>query len=392
MSSDEYSSDEEESPKSQVYLGFVDAPISAEEPATLEDTFIGGQPIWFNSKSAPPIELVSCKNCASPMALLLQAFSPMEGTFYDRIIYIFACKKSSCRRKKGCIRAIRAVCKDPKIIAANKQEVEASTKKELDEKLQAETQKKLEIELTKDLFTSKGYHSSNAFGDSPNPFGSSNPFSAPPKAGPKVDPKKTYAEAGSKAAPPPKPEPVRMTSALPEYPGSFIYVKSEKFHKKKQELPKDFKIDQEALDTDAEPSGGKGDDPKINEIVGMMDDTVFQKFAETVSYNPSQILRHDLGGVPLLYSSKDDVAKVFAGEPKIPNPGYNPSSVRHFELQLMPKAIIDLEKDETDIMLNGMEWGTIIVATDVEDFVPKLDENHVGYVEEWCGVQWEESK
>lgn len=62
----------------------------------------------------------------------------------------------------------------------------------------------------------------------------------------------------------------------------------------------------------------------------------------------------------------------------------------------MPKMIIDLENNYNDvkqIIDNGMEWGTIIVATDSEDFVPVnwLDDNGVAYLEEWCGVQWEES-
>lgn len=52
----------------------------------------------------------------------------------------------------------------------------------------------------------------------------------------------------------------------------------------------------------------------------------------------------------------------------------------------MPYAISMLEKEEAG--LDGMEWGTIIVATCV--CVPKvLDANQVGYVEEWVGVQWE---
>ena len=65
----------------------------------------------------------------------------------------------------------------------------------------------------------------------------------------------------------------------------------------------------------------------------------------------------------------------------------------------MPKAIMDLEDlgNNRNVgindILNGMSWGTIIVCTDEEDFIPEesFDANQVGYIEEWCGVQWEES-
>ncbi|ODV96561.1 hypothetical protein PACTADRAFT_1150 [Pachysolen tannophilus NRRL Y-2460] len=160
-------------------------------------------------------------------------------------------------------------------------------------------------------------------------------------------------------------------------------------------------LDNSVLDTEFEVGSSSdntgdsklGDRQESQRIVSMLDDPVFQNLTQLISHNPSQVLRYDLGGKPLLYSGKDDIYKIFNnkdGEFKIPIPGYNPSSTRQFELQLMPQAILDLEKDNIDI-INGMEWGTIIVCTDVEDYMPHLDENHVGYIEEWCGVQWEES-
>ncbi|KAK7678866.1 hypothetical protein QCA50_018168 [Cerrena zonata] len=135
----------------------------------------------------------------------------------------------------------------------------------------------------------------------------------------------------------------------------------------------------------------------------MLDDKYFENFTNVVKHNPSQILRYDLGGKPLLYNGKDEVAKKFIIEEgkdfNVPNPGYNPSSKRQFELQLMPQTIMNLEQleDSNNIaindILNGMSWGTIIVCTDIEDYIPEenFDENHVGYIEDWCGVQWEES-
>jgi pre-rRNA-processing protein TSR4 len=62
---------------------------------------------------------------------------------------------------------------------------------------------------------------------------------------------------------------------------------------------------------------------------------------------------------------------------------------RVFEVQLMPNAIAELEAD--DLSLEGMEWGTVIVGVCERDCLPRgTEEQQVGYVEEWAGVQWEE--
>ena len=70
-SHDEYSSDEEElvdkNQKSDVLLGFVDAPIVEEEDEnddeldlpTIEDTFIGSKPLWLHPESIPDEKLVT---------------------------------------------------------------------------------------------------------------------------------------------------------------------------------------------------------------------------------------------------------------------------------------------------------------------------------------------
>lgn len=116
----------------------------------------------------------------------------------------------------------------------------------------------------------------------------------------------------------------------------------------------------------------------------------FLYFLLFISLNTS---RYERLGAPLLYSKDDDTGKLLLDNNgdftirKIPPCGNckKPGS-RVFEFQLMPYAISMLEKNETG--LDGMEWGTIVVATCV--CVPKvLDANQVGYVEEWVGVQWE---
>lgn len=438
-SHDEYSSDEEDLlDKSSVVLGFVDAPIDQESDVpTIEDTFIGGSPIWLAPNSAPKEAQLACDNCKEPLALLLQAFSPIDGKLYDRIIYIFACKNTGqCSRKNGSVKCFRGISKDPARIAELTKEQEDAVQQELDAKLKLENKKQLQFELTKDLFKKDDTKkSANPFGKSENPFGSGNPFGtsdaakkdaafgkgnpfatpfAKEKAVEKSEVKSsqnglekaedadvpTYASISAQAAKETKVEEHKLAPVLPSYPGSFLYVDQEKFKRVtlEPELEKYKHLIEEMDDNepekDAKPSSSAALNPQTSKISSMLDDKHFESFSNTVQHNPSQVLRYDLGGKPLLFSGKDDVAKkVVAGT--VPAPGYNPSSKRQFELQLMPKAILDLEKPDASMqdILNGMSWGTIVVYTDVEDYIgdDELDDDYVGYVQEWCGVQWEES-
>jgi pre-rRNA-processing protein TSR4 len=57
---------------------------------------------------------------------------------------------------------------------------------------------------------------------------------------------------------------------------------------------------------------------------------------------------------------------------------------------LTPHAIVELEAEEEDGGLDGMEWVTIVVGVCANDCAGGVIEGMVGYVEEWVGVQWEE--
>lgn len=413
-----YSSDDEsldETRVSNVQLGFIDIPFKeaeGDEP-TIEDTFLGGQPIWLHENSVPDEKLVTCNNCGKKMALYLQAFAPLEDKLYDRVLYIFGCKNTQvCSKKKGSIKCIRGISKDPVKVAQLKKEQDEELQRQVDEKLKLEEKNKKRDELTKDLFTSTT-NQSNPFGGS-NPFGSnpfdksgSNPFDSEkkPEKGPGSEPEKgekeqkeTYASVSAVNADTPKPKKQSVKLNLPEYPGYFVYVTPETFKTKAvdPEVEKYKHLleqtDEEGLKEGLKGSGSLINDPQMAKLASMLEDKVFANFSSTIDHNTSQILRYELGGKPLLYNGKDEIYKHFSTA--IPKPGYNPSSNRRFELQMMPKAIMDLEQvDEADIaaILNGMAWGTIIACTDEEDYIPELDENHVGYVEEYCGVQWEES-
>lgn len=129
------------------------------------------------------------------------------------------------------------------------------------------------------------------------------------------------------------------------------------------------------MEADTEGSGSSGAVDVKDAFESSMDKT-FQRFADRMSQNPGQVLRYDYGAQPLLYSRTDAVGKAWPRVPRCARCG----GERTFELQLTPHAITELEAD--DISLDGMDWGTIILAVCAKD----CD----GWNEEWIGVQWEE--
>ncbi|CAY68488.1 uncharacterized protein PAS_chr1-4_0628 [Komagataella phaffii GS115] len=322
-----------------VLLGFIDEPVG-DEPTSFEDIFVGGQPSYFKDVR-PPTEITNCKNCGGQLSLLLQAFAPFQDELYDRIIYVFMCPKAECSKKNGSVRAIRGVCKDPKLMEENKSQVE----QEAEERV---------VEPVKDLFGELTLDS-NPFA-SANPFSSGNPFD---KKG-KLHPAPVGYKTGENVT--------RIISIL------FLYVEEETLSPRKFNLPANMEIDESVLDAEIETEGSaklKGSDIKQ----AIDDDDTFNAFTEKVEHNPSQVLRYHLGGKPLLYNSKDEIYQTII-KAKVPG--------KQFELQIMPKLIMDIEKDNFE-----MDWGTIIVYTDTNDAI-ELDEEFVGYKEEWCGVQYEQ--
>lgn len=160
------------------------------------------------------------------------------------------------------------------------------------------------------------------------------------------------------------------------------------------------------MDLDAGESSSAGAKEEKEAFESTLDKT-FQRFADRLAQNPDQVLRYEFRGIPLLYSRDDAVGKLLA--PHQPDGNEKVKTVsgskggkgiprctscgaeRIFEMQLTPQAITELEAEEMG--LEGMEWGTIIMAVCGKDCMPSdLKQGDVGYVEEWIGVQWEEVK
>lgn len=352
------------------------------------------------------------------MVLLLQLNGELPDKFpgHERRLYVFGCRRSTCRRRDGSIRAVRG-------IRVWKEEVEAAAttareKKEAEEEeeakrkeAEASTKSNVGAGLGEALFGATAFGSAasggNPFasggggGGGANPFGSpglaSNPFSSPPaastvKAEIPVEQtpsqlSKTFAETLSinvlPTEPPSPPEPWPDVKDLPAaYPT--LYLADADFET--------LDTTPDKIPTNARIEAEDAPEPSIidKEAFESAMDSAFQKFADRLSQNPEQAIRYEFGGTPLLYSKTDAVGQRLSssGDNGIPRCG-SCGGGRVFEIQLTPHAITELE--EGDLSLEGMEWGTVIVGVCGQDCTPRSTEaGEAGYVEEWAGVQWEE--
>ncbi|KYK54755.1 putative 20S rRNA accumulation protein 4 [Drechmeria coniospora] len=413
----EYDSDstEGEYTETSVLLGY--ASRDADEDIISK---LGGRPDWIESNQAPSAALARCRGCQELMALLLQLNGELPERFpgHERRLYVFACRKSSCRRKEGSIRVLRAVrVWEDEVPAPKGTAMDVDESAVQHEKSKPTTSAASASGLGESLFGAKtwggGASGGNPFAsntDSSNASsglssGSANPFSsasshssaAAPEQSTKEAPSvrstatlsKTFAESLSLNAPAgqtwPQPSPIPSESwpdsdSLPRpYPTLYL---SEADYETLDQTPEKTPANVRIEDADAE-------EPSIldREAFESSMDATFQKFADRLAQNPDQVIRYEFAGTPLLYSKTDAVADKFA-KGTLPGCG-NCGARRTFEVQLTPNAIAELEADEMD--LEGMEWGTVIVGVCEKDCAPRQAAKGVaGYLEEWVGVQWEE--
>jgi len=414
MTSYDSDSSEGEFRETNVLLGY--ASREAEEG---EDTIshLGGQPEWLDPEKPPSAAFARCKVCRQHMVLLLQLNGELPERFpgHERRLYIFGCRKTTCRRKEGSIRVLRGV----RVWEEEKAEPMGEDKNEEVKKEEPAKTENKGPGLGETLFGAKSFGGdSSSAGANPfssggaNPFSSggsssANPFSsssqkeaAPPENPWKPKPTeestasltKTFAQtlsldlpAAENKPPPPPPavEPWPETDAQPK-PYPTLYLCDADYETlgppPAEKLPANARI-VEADDAE-EPSAAD------REAFESTMDRTFQRFADRLAQNPEQVIRYEFGGEPLLYSKTDAVAQVVQSRGGMPACAHCRGR-RTFEVQMTPHAIAELEQDEMGF--DGMEWGTIIVGVCARDCVPQgTAVGEVAYVEEWAGVQWEE--
>lgn len=430
-----------------VSLGYVDEPED-KATTTYRDSRLGGYPVWLPDSTGkevrPPAELLQCGVCGRKLALLVQVYAPLEETDYERVVYVMVCRNTGCRRQKGSVRAVRAVKRDWEAEAAAKKQRDLE-EQEKARKEKEEADKKKQTAAQMDLFGGAAASAGNPFGGAgSNPFAAAaNPFdkkppvdiTTPKQAADSTAPssaKPSFAEV-AKAAPPPASSAPKAAAApiasaaedkepAPAFSDSFyLYVETEEldpmFHKRSLPAglnPQDLvnlTIDTDDLEgtPDTAGSSSNNNSSKLEAAAAELaaatpggDDPSFQKFVDTVSQNPTQVVRYDPSGSFLPYSSRDAVHATLTSAGGIPAHPLT-REPRRVELQVMPQAITVLEESDlaavgTDeaalrqALAAGMEWGTIFVGTPVVDTMPGVEaaESGVAYCEEWVGVQYEQ--
>ncbi|KAM5447642.1 hypothetical protein MaudCBS49596_005901 [Microsporum audouinii] len=380
---------------------------------------LGGWPTWLDPATPPPGDFAKCKICNDPMPLILQLNGDLPEHFAhdERWLYIFSCVRRTCSRKKGSIRALRAV----------KRHKTVEDREKVFETQKEEAQNKPKRDLGADLFgvkpTSSTSGNSNPFSTGAGTSGA-NPFASLPTSSlAAVVPQKpeeeklpeTFAQKArisspmqpsTKPAGPQAPWP-EQSAFPPPFPHYFFDAEYEALSKVEEtKLPSNVQID--TLETENDPASSSGKKESEKDLFESAMDKSFIRFSMRLEHNPEQVLRYEFRGTPLLYSTSDEVGKLFASSEgqsnaKVQTSGGGKSSIprcescggdRVFELQLVPHAIAVLEEGMEGIGLGpkddlGMEWGTIILGVCAADCAPeKIGE--AGWREEWVGVQWEE--
>ncbi|OHF01225.1 PDCD2_C domain-containing protein [Colletotrichum orchidophilum] len=402
MADYESDSSEQEFTETNVLLGYASKDAD-------EDTIsrLGGQPDWLNPGQPASAALARCKVCNDIMVQLLQLNGELPEKFpgHERRLYVFACRKASCRRKQGSIRAVRGVKVSKEAQAAAAKKAETKPQRQVEE----EPKKDVSSGLGSALFGGSSA-AANPFGGNANPFSTgasssspfgtaapSNPFSKPAETEPaKREAEdaasslpKTFAETlnlnnpQTPAGPPPPPELWPAADALPK-PYPISYLADAEFETLD---PEPIPVPQNArMEVDNE--GGSGAAGDMKDVFESSMDAVFQKFADRMEQNPEQAIRYEFNGTPLLYSKADAVGAKLGGGGGMTRCG-NCGAKRVFEVQMTPHAITELEAEE--LSLEGMDWGTIIVGVCEADCQQRgVEVGEAGYLEEWCGVQWEE--
>lgn len=376
---------------------------------------------WLEADAPPSAALARCRACGDLMALLLQLNGELPERFpgHERRLYVFACRRPTCRRKDGSVRALRGL----RVWAEEEaQKAQQSTPKTQQQTGPEEMAKSPVEEATRTtgglgeaLFgADMATGGQNPFSTNVNPFSSAPP--PPPPASPfaasltpsnhnvpsapekeATEPSlptltKTFAESLSldAAAPAPaqpavaEPWPAAAQQPAP-YPTSYLSdADYETLDATPAPVPAQARL--EAADA-AEPSA------LDREAFESAMDATFQSFADRLAQNPDQVIRYEFAGAPLLYSKTDAVGHRFTTAAEAPDRAMPACPVcagpRVFEVQLTPRAIAELEAG--DLSLEGMDWGTVIVGVCTHDCLPRHGApGDAAYLEEWVGVQWEE--
>ena len=388
------------------------------------------------------------------MTLLLQLNGELPETFpgHERRLWLWGCRRKACRRKSGSLRALRGVRATIEATsdtggAARLDETGGQTP--VADGIRSQQQK----DLGAALFGGKpasGLESGNPFATGGNPFSASSKqapnsdaFSNPAArtktasqpapfystASTTKDLPQTFAEKARVDSSSTPAGPVRRQKAIPNIPwpppSTFqpsypIYNLDAEPEYVSPEPQQKHSAAHDATTTNLLHSFNQGElvisprpESSEEDLPDDAYDKAFARFASVLAQNPEQVLRYQFDGIPLLYSTTDAVGRLLAPTMRHQSPQTKVQTVarvageevvsriprcgccgadRVFELQLTPHAIVELEAEDPDGGVEGMEWGTIILGVCSRDCLGDAAWNggETRYAEEWVGVQWEE--
>ncbi|KAF7732478.1 hypothetical protein EC973_003223 [Apophysomyces ossiformis] len=407
-----------------ILLGIPDGAIPAEEDKDPYITKIGGMPVWLLSDKPPSSELCRCRICNQWMYLIFQGYVPLPDSVYHRVIYVWACNRRACMRKPGSFTVLRSQLVDEEYL-------EVQRKKE---KKRKDQQLKKKPTVTKQPqqqpFGGAGFQlgdlwgATQPFASSPSPFGSFSNAAQKPAA-PTVVATTAAKSPGSNSVSHSKAsaktdeltetmgrlsltnrtkDPVDVNK-LPKFPGEYLYIAeedTEKYATLGMDLSRYqqyFDMEAELLANDAEEGAWKDEVYEKTQLPRGVDKQ-FKKFTERVECEPSQCVRYEWAGTPLLYNQLQQQQQQAIQQRCTACGG-----PRTFELQLMPNilsllptaeyaadSIGAVKPSDAKALLDswniGMEFGTIIVYVCQKDCHPG-DIDEVTYVEEMAIVQYE---
>ncbi|KAI0091792.1 programmed cell death protein 2 [Irpex rosettiformis] len=385
---DDWSDSDEETGcdvETSVQLGVPDGPLdSAEDRLDAAVSRIGGHPAFLTSPE-PPIESALCKNCSTPMELLVQVWCPMEESPCDRALYVWGCSRGVCQKLEGSVRAWRGLKFNEKYAAKLQNRKEKQRQKELARVKADEEEAKRKSSMKTNPFSMGATPSAlNSFGLGTAIFGQCEPKELNEEIEGELD--KIIGEGDdaaedSESSEQDEAEDGLLVTAMaattlesspwasaPAY--DVLYLSTIAEYLPPAPKPKLSISKEDEVNGDNMEGGSKVKDTTwgLEGYENSLDiDHAFERFSKRVGYEGEQCLRYELCGTPLPFGSDKVFDLLFPPPPKpnlpVTKPDsmvvppvkrtYDPSSVpmcphcqgkRVFECQLMPNLINVLKR------------------------------------------------
>ncbi|KAF9103663.1 hypothetical protein BGX29_003080 [Mortierella sp. GBA35] len=405
-----------------ILLGMPDSPMESQDDTDPYVTKIGGVPLWLSEDLPAPSKYGVCEACGKNMYLLLQAYVPLETSPYDRVVYVWACNQRLCMRKKGSFRVVRAL----KLNQEYAQRLEKKAKPVAAPVAPAPLASPFgaapgAFDMGNALFGGAGAGFNNPFASSSS---TTNPFAPPPGFGaPAAVPAAapiSFASVTSSNIPAKEDESsedeadvaAEESTPWPENPPAFsphyLYIAEEVLEDSKainddiaQKYSHFLALEEANQDDDEDEKAGPGGANWSGEAYEKASlpkgvDKAFKKFTKRVQAWPDQCVRYHFPGLPLLFSFSDPTARLLLPSNATQHSKHNAPSAhriprcpackgpRGFEFQLMPNLLSLLgvtskkylseeemkalkERKGAQVFDIGMEWGTILVYSCVDD-------------------------